>query len=76
MLIGRRIERTIQHEPGIAKSDAAWDDAIQFSEVVIDPALNTVLQIESYRSAIALVTAEFMRDAVRPLETVGELLAR
>ena len=43
---GRRIERTITHLPGIAKPEAEWDDALTFSEMVVDPNLDTVLQIE------------------------------
>ena len=73
---GRRIERTITHLPGIAKPEAAWDDAVQLNEITVDPGMGTFLQIESMRHGTALVTGEFMRDAVSPLETVGRILDR
>lgn len=71
---GRRIEKKTRHIPGCAKPDAPWDDVIQFSEYTVNPAMDTLLQIESMRSGFAVVTAEFMRDATAPLEAVDRIL--
>lgn len=70
----REVRKRISHHAGIAKPEAAWDDWVYFSEVVIDDTMDTILQIESMREGSARVTAEFMRDAIDPLETVGQIL--
>lgn len=76
MTEGRRIEKKVEHLPGWAKPEAAFDDFVHFSEYTIDPNMDTLLQIESMRTASVGVTAEFMRDAVAPLEVAGRILDR
>lgn len=72
--LASRIRKRIIHRPGVAKPEASWQDLVQFFETVEDDSLDTVLGIQSMRSAYARVTREFMRDAIDPLAVVGNLL--